>query len=43
MINDYVLERKDGKGNEYKYRVSNNKPLELPEKNLILDPYILGC
>lgn len=34
--------RKDQKGTEYRYRVPVNKPIELPEKELPLEPYILG-
>lgn len=31
------------KGNIYKYRVPNCKPIEYKEKNLPIDPYLLGC
>jgi len=29
--------------NEYQYALPLNKPVELPEKKLLLHPYILGC
>jgi hypothetical protein len=34
--------RKDQKGVEYRYRVPINKPLELSEIKLPLEPYTLG-
>lgn len=39
---DFKRVRADGKGNEYKYRVPIPKPIELPEKDLPVDPYTLG-
>lgn len=41
MVNDYVRERVDGKGKEYKYRVPMAEPIEYSEKELF-SPYILG-
>lgn len=34
--------RKDGKGTEYKYRVKISEPVNFPEKQLPVHPYILG-
>lgn len=42
MSNDFVRTRKDGKGNEYKYRVPMNDAVEYPERELPIDPYTLG-
>ena len=42
MVNDFKRSRRDGKGTEYKYRVPIPKAVELPEKDLPLDPYVLG-
>jgi phage terminase large subunit-like protein len=42
MINDFVRERKDGKGKEYKYRVPMNEPVAYEEKELPVHPYMLG-
>lgn len=42
LIVDYVRPRKDGKGNEYKYRVPKASPLNFPTKDLLIDPYVLG-
>lgn len=36
------LNRKDGKGKEYRYRVPMSKPVEYSEKELPMDPYTLG-
>lgn len=41
LIN-FKRERKDKKGIEYSYRVPMNKPLDLDEKELPIDPYVLG-
>jgi len=43
MLHDVYRDRADEKGREYKYRVPVAKPLELPEKDLPVDPYLLGC
>lgn len=43
LLHNYKRIRKDGKGTEYMYRVPMNKPLELPEITLPIDPYVLGC
>ena len=43
MAVDYVRERADGKGREYKYRVPMAEPVEYPEKQLPIDPYVLGA
>ena len=42
MASDFVCHRKDGKGNEYKYRVPMNGSVEYEEKNLPIAPYLLG-
>ena len=42
MVHDFVRNRPDGKGCEYKYRVPMTKPVEYPEKDLPVDPYTLG-
>ena len=42
MAEDFKRVRTDGKGTEYKYRVPMAKPLEYPEANLPLHPYVLG-
>ena len=42
MSNNFAHKRKDGKGIEYKYRVKISKPLEFPEKDLPIHPYVLG-
>lgn len=42
MAGDYYHRRADGKGTEYKYRVPMQRPVEYTERNLPLDPYILG-
>ncbi len=42
MAADYVYERADGKGFEYKYRVPMAAPLEFGEKELPVKPYTLG-
>ena len=42
MASDFVRERKDGKGREYKYRVPMNGAVEYSEKDLPIDPYLLG-
>src|SRR5690625_86920 len=42
MVHDFVYHRKDGKGDEYKYRVPMNEPVEYPTKNLPVKPYTLG-
>lgn len=39
---DYCHKRNDGKGMEYRYRVPMSKPVEYPEKELPIDPYLLG-
>ena len=41
MVDDFVRERRDGTGVEYKYRVPMSKPLDYPKKELF-NPYILG-
>lgn len=38
----YYHDRKDGKGREYFYRVPMTKPVEYPERDLPIDPYLLG-
>lgn len=42
LVKDYVLERKDGKGKEYKYRVPKSQAIKYSEKDLIINPYALG-
>lgn len=42
MLNGYYYVRKDGKGIEYKYRVPVNSAIKYSEKDLLIDPYILG-
>ena len=42
MAKDYAHVRADGKGKEYKYRVPMCKPVEYPERELLIDPYTLG-
>ncbi len=42
MVDDYYRVRPDGRGSDYKYRVPVAKPLELPEKDLLINPYLLG-
>src|SRR5690554_1992466 len=42
MAKDFYRKRKDGKGIEYKYRVPMNQPLEYPQKDLPVHPYVLG-
>lgn len=42
MANDFVKERNDGKGREYKYRVPMTAPVQYPEKELPIDPYTFG-
>lgn len=42
MVHDFVYHRKDGKGDEYKYRVPMNEPVEYPKNNLPVKPYTLG-
>lgn len=42
MLNDFVTQRKDGKGVEYKYRVPMNEPVEFSKKDLPIDPYTFG-
>lgn len=37
------FKREGRRGSEYLYRVPMNKPIELPEAELPLDPYVLGC
>lgn len=39
----FVHVRKDGKGCEYLYRVPMNEPIEYDEKELLVDPYLLGA
>lgn len=39
----FVRVRKDGKGCEYLYRVPMNAPVEYGEKELPVDPYLLGA
>lgn len=39
----FVNKRRDGKGLEYKYRVPINHPVEYPERNLPIDPYVFGA
>jgi len=39
---DYKHNRTDGKGIEYRYRVPVNKIINLPEKELPINPYVLG-
>lgn len=42
MVGNYVHVRADGKGNEYTYHVPIAGPVEYPEKDLPIDPYLLG-
>lgn len=42
MVDDYYHRRADGKGTEYKYRVPMQKPVEYTERELPIDPYLLG-
>ena len=42
MVEDFVRVRKDGKGNEYKYRVPMSKPVQYSEKEQKIKPYTLG-
>lgn len=42
MANDFVRTRRDGKGNEYKYRVPMNGAIQYSKKNLGISPYLLG-
>lgn len=42
MVNDFMRVRADGLGKEYKYRVPVPQQLEYPEKELPVDPYVLG-
>lgn len=39
----FVHVRKDGKGCEYLYRVPMNETVEYDEKELLVDPYLLGA
>ncbi|MBR3223758.1 MAG: hypothetical protein IKF78_00360 [Atopobiaceae bacterium] len=39
----FVRVRKDGKGCEYLYRVPMNEPVKYSEKELPVDPYLLGA
>lgn len=39
----FVRVRKDGKGCEYLYRIPMNAPVEYGEKELPVDPYLLGA
>ena len=38
-----VTLRKDGKGKTYNFKIRNCEPVEYSEKDLSVDPYILGC
>lgn len=42
MLEDFAHRRKDGKGTEYKYRVPVQLPVQYPEKDLPIPPYVLG-
>lgn len=42
MLDDFKRARADGKGVGYKYRVPMCEPVEYPERNLPIDPYLLG-
>lgn len=42
MSKHFVYHRKDKTGKEYKYRVPMNEPVEYDEKDLSIDPYMLG-
>lgn len=42
MARDYYRVRADGKGAEYKYRVPIQGALKYPQKDLPVDPYVLG-
>lgn len=42
MSKCFVYHRKDKSGKEYKYRVPMNEPVEYDEKELSIDPYMLG-
>jgi len=43
MGSNYFRARKDGKGTDYKYRVPMNEPVEYAEKDLPVNPYVLGA
>lgn len=43
LAQKYMRERRDGKGVEYFYRVPMNGPVQYPEKDLPIDPYLLGA
>ena len=43
LAQKYKRERRDGKGTEYFYRVPMNGPARYPEKDLPIDPYLLGA
>ena len=42
MADDFARVRRDGKGTEYKYRVPMNGAVQYAEKELLIDPYLLG-
>lgn len=42
IAENFAHKRKDGKGFEYKYRVQLSGAVEYPEKDLKIDPYVLG-
>ena len=42
MVDDFARVRRDGKGTEYKYRVPMNGEVQYAEKELLINPYLLG-
>ena len=42
MADDFARVRNDGKGTEYKYRVPMNGAVQYAEKELLINPYLLG-
>lgn len=42
LARHYYRDRRDGKGRDYMYRVPMTQPVEYPERDLPLDPYLLG-
>lgn len=42
MADDFARVRKDGKGTDYKYRVPMNGAVQYAEKELLINPYLLG-
>ena len=42
MVDNYIRERNDGKGNEYSYQIPTPSPVEYSDKELKVHPYVLG-